>query len=71
MQALQQKSITKLTRLGFTGIDLVKAPGVFVHVPNQMTMPFALRVTLRMEFILNMVASKFFITTFPLSCSLY
>jgi hypothetical protein len=59
MQALQQKSITELTRLGFTSTELVKAASVFVNVPNQMTMLFALPETLRRGFILNMLASKF------------
>jgi hypothetical protein len=55
MQAQQQKSISELTRLGFTGTELVKAAGVFVNVPNQMTMLFALPETLRREFILHMI----------------
>ncbi|ONM01410.1 putative ribose-5-phosphate isomerase 2, partial [Zea mays] len=57
MQVLQQKSITELTRLGFTSTELVKAASVFVNVPNQMTMLFALPETLRRGFILNMLAN--------------
>jgi hypothetical protein len=55
MQTLQQKSIAELPRLGFTGTELVKAAGVFVNVPNQMTMLLALPETLRREFILHML----------------
>ncbi|PVH38742.1 hypothetical protein PAHAL_5G340900 [Panicum hallii] len=48
MQVLQENSIAELTRLG-----------VFVRVPNQMTMLFALSETLMREFIENMIAGKF------------
>ncbi|WVZ64388.1 hypothetical protein U9M48_013909 [Paspalum notatum var. saurae] len=53
MQALQKKSINELMRLGFLGSELLKAAAVFVKVPNQMTMLFALPESLRMEFILE------------------
>jgi hypothetical protein len=58
MQELQEKSVVELTRLGFGGSELLKAAAVFVKVPNQMTMLFALPETLRREFILNMIAGN-------------
>jgi hypothetical protein len=64
MQALQEKSITELSRLGFSGTELVKAASVFVNIPNQMTMLFALPENLRREFILDMLASNLFIIPF-------
>jgi hypothetical protein len=60
---LQEKSVVELTRLGFEGSELLKAAAVFVKVPNQMTMLFALPETLRREFIQNMIAGKFTILT--------
>ncbi|WVZ76904.1 hypothetical protein U9M48_024823 [Paspalum notatum var. saurae] len=59
MQALQKKSIDELTRLGFSGSELLKAAAVFVKVPNQMTMLFALPESLRREFILQMIKSSY------------
>ncbi|OEL15466.1 hypothetical protein BAE44_0023514 [Dichanthelium oligosanthes] len=56
MQIIQEKSIAELTRLGFTGSELLKAAGVFVKVPNKMAMLFAVPETLRREFIQNMLA---------------
>ncbi|AQK70536.1 hypothetical protein ZEAMMB73_Zm00001d016357 [Zea mays] len=58
MQELQEKSVVELTRLGFGGSELLKAAAVFVKVPNQMTMLFALLETLRREFILNMIVDE-------------
>jgi hypothetical protein len=58
MQELQEKSVVELTRLGFGGSELLKAAAVFVKVPNQMTMLFALLETLRREFILNMIVGN-------------
>jgi hypothetical protein len=58
MQMLWEKSIAKLTRLGFTGNELLKAATVFMKIPNQMTMLFALPENLRREFIQNMLAGK-------------
>jgi hypothetical protein len=58
MQMLQEKSIAELTRLGFTGNELLKAATVFMKIPNQMTMLFALPENLRREFIQNMLAGK-------------
>ncbi|WVZ96413.1 hypothetical protein U9M48_042051 [Paspalum notatum var. saurae] len=55
MQALQKKSIDECTRLGFSGSELLKAAAVFVKVPNQMTMLFALPESLRREFVLHMI----------------
>ena len=44
-----------MIRLGFAGTELVKAACVFVNVPTQMTMLFALLETLRRVFILPML----------------
>ncbi|WVZ81722.1 LOW QUALITY PROTEIN: hypothetical protein U9M48_029066 [Paspalum notatum var. saurae] len=55
MQALQNKSIDELTRLRFSGSELLKTAVVFVKVPNQMTMLFALLESLMREFILQMI----------------
>ncbi|CAN6290502.1 unnamed protein product [Urochloa humidicola] len=56
MQLLQENSITELARLGFTGSEVLKAAAVFVKVPNQMSMLFAIPENLRREFIQNMLA---------------
>ena len=59
MQVLQKKSIDELTRLGFTGTELIKAASAFVKAPSQMTMLFALLETLRREFILSMFIGNY------------
>jgi hypothetical protein len=64
IQMLQEKSVSELTRLGFTGSELLKATSVFVKIPNQMTMPFALPKNLRREFIQNMLAGKLLFSYF-------
>lgn len=58
LQMLQEKSIAELTRLGFTGSELLKAATIFMKIPNQITMLFALPENLRREFIQNMLAGK-------------
>jgi hypothetical protein len=55
MHALQKKAIDEMIRLEFVDIELVKAPCVFVNVPNQMTMLFAIPETLRRVFVLHML----------------
>ena len=61
---LQGKSVVELTRLGFTSSELLKASSVFMKIPNQMTMSFALLENRRGEFIQNMLASKLLIPHF-------
>ena len=58
-QIIEHKSIEELRKLGFTGTEVIKAASVFIRVPNQMSMLFAIPKSLRREFILNMLDGKF------------
>ncbi|TVU11187.1 hypothetical protein EJB05_44756, partial [Eragrostis curvula] len=54
-QKLREKAVNELRRLEFTGGELIQAASVFVKMPDQMGMLFALPEALRMEYIVNML----------------
>ncbi|KAL5655583.1 hypothetical protein ACJX0J_034902, partial [Zea mays] len=54
-QKLREKAINEVRRLEFTGSEVIKAAGVFVRMPDQMGMLFALPEPLRREYIVDML----------------
>jgi len=54
-QILREKAVAELRKLGFIGIEQIKAATVFVKSPDQMSMLLTLDQSLRSEFILNML----------------
>ncbi|XP_062185285.1 uncharacterized protein LOC133888909 isoform X2 [Phragmites australis] len=57
-QKLREKAIGELRRLQYTGGEIIKAASVFVKIPDQMGMMFALPESFRREFILNMLEEE-------------
>ena len=54
-QKLREKAINEVRRLEFTGSEVIKAAGVFVRMPDQMGMLFALPEPLRRKYIVDML----------------
>ncbi|PWZ08296.1 hypothetical protein Zm00014a_034885 [Zea mays] len=54
-QKLREKAINEVRRLEFTGSEVIKAAGVFVRMPDQMGMLFALPEPLRREYIVDVL----------------
>ncbi|KAL5665404.1 hypothetical protein ACJX0J_025512, partial [Zea mays] len=54
-QKLREKAINEVRRLEFTGSEVIKAAVVFVRMPDQMGMLFALPEPLRREYIVDML----------------
>jgi hypothetical protein len=54
-QKLREKAINEVRRLEFTGSEVIKAAAVFVRMPDQMGMLFALPEPLRREHIVDML----------------
>jgi hypothetical protein len=54
-QKLREKAINEIRRLEFTSSEVIKAAGVFVRMPDQMGMLFALPEPLRREYIVDML----------------
>jgi hypothetical protein len=52
---LREKAINEVRRLEFTGSEIIKAAIVFVRMPDQMGMLFALPKPLRREYIVDML----------------
>lgn len=57
-QKLREKAINEVRRLEFTGSEVIKAAGVFVRMPDQMGMLFALPEPLRREYIVDMLRDE-------------
>jgi len=57
-QKLREKAINEIRRLEFTGSEVIKAAGVFVRMPDQMGMLFALPEPLRREYIVDMLRDE-------------
>ena len=54
-QKLREKAINEVRRLEFTGSEVIQAAAVFVRMPDQMGMLFALPEPLRREYIVDML----------------
>jgi hypothetical protein len=54
-QKLREKSINEVRRLEFTGSEVIQVAVVFVRMPDQMGMLFALPESLRREYIVDML----------------
>jgi hypothetical protein len=59
MQKLREQAVNEVRRLEFTGSEVIEAGLVFVKIPDQMGMLFALPEPLRREYIVNMLRGKF------------
>jgi hypothetical protein len=59
MQKLRERVVNEVRRLEFTGSEVIEAALVFVKMPDQMVMLFALSEPLRREYIVNMLRGKF------------
>ncbi|PWZ39709.1 hypothetical protein Zm00014a_012638 [Zea mays] len=57
-QKLREKAINEVRRLEFTGSEVIKAAAVFVRMPDQMGMLFALPEPLRREYIVDMLRDE-------------
>jgi hypothetical protein len=55
MQKLRERVVNEIRRLEFTGSEVIEAALVFVKMPDQMVMLFALSEPLRREYIVNML----------------
>jgi hypothetical protein len=51
--------VNEVRRLEFTGAEVIEAALVFVNMPDQMGMLFALPEPLRREYIVNMLRGNF------------
>jgi hypothetical protein len=54
-QKLREKAINEVRRLEFIGSEVIQAAAVFVRMPDQMGMLFALPEPLRREYIVDML----------------
>jgi hypothetical protein len=54
-QKLREKAINEVLRLEFTGFEVIQAVVVFVRMPDQMGMLFALPEPLRREYVVDML----------------
>jgi hypothetical protein len=59
MQKLREQAVNEVRRLEFTGSEVIEAGLVFVKIPDQMGMLFALPEPLRREYIVNMLRLNF------------
>ncbi|ONM35208.1 uncharacterized protein [Zea mays] len=57
-QKLREKAINEVRRLEFTGSEVIKAASVFVRMPDQMGMLFALSEPPRREYIVDMLRDE-------------
>jgi dsRNA-specific ribonuclease len=58
-QKLRERVVNEVQRLEFTGDEVIVAALVFVKMPDQMGMLFALLESLKREYIVNMLCGIF------------
>jgi hypothetical protein len=59
MQKLREQAVNEFRRLEFIGYEVIEVALVFVKMPDQMRMLFALPEPLRREYIVNMLRGNF------------
>jgi hypothetical protein len=57
-EKLREKAINEVQRFEFTGSEVIQAAAVFVRMPDQMRMLFALPEPLKREYIIDVLCGN-------------